>query len=137
MNDAPYRPAHACGNCEGIDPESCIANPDRRGPAAFLSPRGQLPKGLLDQAWGAVENPGPLVQVGWWCWRGDDHGHLVDIPCRSDNVPLHVPAEWATEMRALIQHLTDAHEPGADCTWVTPEEQAFETLAAADPDDER
>lgn len=74
----------------------------------------------------------PLVHVGWWCWRGNNHGHLTSEACRSDNVPIHVPAEWADEMRAVIQHLTDDHAPGEDCTWVTPEEQAAETLAAAD-----
>lgn len=73
-----------------------------------------------------------LVPVGWWCWRGDNHGHLADIPCRSDNVPIHVPAEWADDMRAVIQHLADDHDPSEDCTWVTPEEQAAETRAAAD-----
>jgi len=72
-----------------------------------------------------------LVHVGWWCWRGNDHGHLADMACRSDNVPIHVPTEWAAEMRAVIEHLTDNHEPGEDCTWVTPEEQAAETQAAA------
>lgn len=79
-----------------------------------------------------------LVPVGWWCWRGNDHGHLAHTACRSDNVPFHVPAEWASEMRAVIRHLTDDHDPGEDCTWVTPEEQAAETRAAADVvEDER
>ncbi|MFC8008676.1 hypothetical protein [Streptomyces cinereoruber] len=76
--------------------------------------------------------PTPLVPVGWWCWRGDNHGHLATTPCRSDNVPLHVPTEWAGDMRAVIEHLTDDHEPGEDCTWVTPEERAAGPLAAAD-----
>ncbi|TXS16062.1 hypothetical protein EAO71_35135 [Streptomyces sp. ms191] len=78
-----------------------------------------------------------LVHVGWWCWRGNDHGHLADMACRSDNVPIHVPTEWAAEMRAVIEHLTDNHEPGEDCTWVTPEEQAAETRAAADEETAR
>ncbi|WP_030319658.1 hypothetical protein [Streptomyces flavochromogenes] len=78
-----------------------------------------------------------LAHVGWWCWRGNDHGHLADTACRSDNVPIHVPTEWATEMRAVIEHLTDTHEPGQDCTWVTPEEQDAETAAAADGETSR
>ncbi|MFE6903822.1 hypothetical protein ACFVFJ_44575 [Streptomyces sp. NPDC057717] len=56
-----------------------------------------------------------LVHVGWWCWRGDNHGHLVTAACRSDNVPLHAPAEWADEMRAVIQRIEDGDEPKA-CT---------------------
>lgn len=45
----------------------------------------------------------PLVQVGWYCWRCEG---LVDQPCRSDSVPVSVPAEWAEEMRAEIYRLT-------------------------------
>ncbi|MFI1928310.1 hypothetical protein [Streptomyces sp. NPDC020377] len=52
----------------------------------------------------------PLPQVGWWCWRGDNHGHLATQPCRSDNVPIHAPAEWADEMRAVIQRVEDGDE---------------------------
>lgn len=52
-----------------------------------------------------------LVHVGWWCWRGDNHGHLATMACRSDNVPIHVPAEWADEMRAVIQRIEDGDEP--------------------------
>ena len=48
-----------------------------------------------------------LAQVGWWCWRGDNHGHLATAPCRSDNVPIHVPVEWAGEMREVIQRIED------------------------------
>ncbi|WP_069766023.1 hypothetical protein [Streptomyces sp. LUP47B] len=51
-----------------------------------------------------------LSQVGWWCWRGDNHGHLATEPCRSDNVPIHVPAEWADEMRAVIQRIEDGDD---------------------------
>jgi hypothetical protein len=29
----PDPTAHACGNCEGIDPDTCLANPDRPKPA--------------------------------------------------------------------------------------------------------
>lgn len=49
----------------------------------------------------------PLVHVGWWCWRGTGRGHLATTACRSDNVPLHVPAEWADEMRAVLQRIDD------------------------------
>ncbi|WP_185909184.1 hypothetical protein [Streptomyces sp. WAC01280] len=82
------------------------------------------------------ETPDRLAHVGWWCWRGNDHGHLADTACRSDNVPIHVPTEWADDMRAVIEHLADTHEPGQDCTWVTPEEQAVETRAAADVEED-
>ncbi|WP_432027420.1 hypothetical protein [Streptomyces sp. 1222.5] len=51
-----------------------------------------------------------LVHVGWWCWRGDNHGHLATMACRSDNVPIHVPAEWADEMRAVLQRIEDGDE---------------------------
>lgn len=52
----------------------------------------------------------PLTHVGWWCWRGDNHGHLATQPCRSDNVPIHVPAEWADEMRAVIERIEDGDD---------------------------
>lgn len=51
-----------------------------------------------------------LVHIGWWCWRGDNHGHLVTSPCRSDNVPLHAPTEWADDMRAVIQRIEDGDD---------------------------
>lgn len=51
-----------------------------------------------------------LVHVGWWCWRGTGHGHLATQACRSDNVPLHVPAEWADDMRAVLQRIEDDNE---------------------------
>ncbi|HEX6518305.1 MAG TPA: hypothetical protein VF049_22280 [Nocardioidaceae bacterium] len=86
----------------------------------------------------APEPAEQLVHVGWWCWHGDNHGHLGTHPCRSDNVPIHVPTEWAGEMTDLIQHLTDDHDPAETCTWTTPEDQAAETRAAADTaEDER
>ncbi|MDH6610264.1 hypothetical protein M2164_005899 [Streptomyces sp. SAI-208] len=44
----------------------------------------------------------PLVQVGWYCWRC---AGLVEQPCRSDNVPIHVPAEWADDMIKEIRRL--------------------------------
>jgi hypothetical protein len=33
-----YRLPHACGNCEGIDPDSCLKNPDRAAPAVSSRP---------------------------------------------------------------------------------------------------
>ena len=51
-----------------------------------------------------------LPQVGWWCWRGDNHGHLAMEPCRSDNVPIHVPVEWVGEMRAVIQQIEEGDD---------------------------
>lgn len=59
------------------------------------------------------DNP-ELVHVGWWCWRGDNHGHLATTACRSDNVPIHVPAEWADEMRAVIQRIEDGDDEPED-----------------------
>jgi hypothetical protein len=57
-----------------------------------------------------TDNETPLVHVGWWCWRGDKQGHLATMACRSDNVPIHVPAEWADEMRAVIQRIEDGDD---------------------------
>lgn len=48
-----------------------------------------------------------LVHVGWWCWRGGPPGHLATQACKSDNVPIHVPAEWADDMRRVIQQIED------------------------------
>ncbi|MFF9003597.1 hypothetical protein ACF1GW_38530 [Streptomyces achromogenes] len=55
-----------------------------------------------------------LVHVGWWCWRGDNNGHLATMACRSDNVPIHVPAEWAEEMRAVLRRLENDDEDELD-----------------------
>lgn len=38
---------------------------------------------------------------------------LAATPCRSDNVPLHAPADWADEMRAVIQRIEDGDEDEA------------------------
>ncbi|MCX3059572.1 hypothetical protein [Streptomyces beihaiensis] len=66
----------------------------------------------VDDCPGCETQPEPeqLVHVGWWCWRGDNHGHLATTACRSDNVPLYVPAEWADEMRAVIQCIEDGDD---------------------------
>jgi hypothetical protein len=45
-----------------------------------------------------------LIQIGWYCWRCEG---LVEQACRSDNVPVHVPADWATEMTAEIRRLSE------------------------------
>ena len=45
-----------------------------------------------------------LVQVGWYCWRCEG---LVERPCRSDNVPVSVPADWAGDMLAEIRRLDE------------------------------
>lgn len=47
-----------------------------------------------------TDQTGDLVQVGWYCWRC--HG-IVTQACRSDNVPIHVPAEWAEHMVREIE----------------------------------
>lgn len=45
-----------------------------------------------------------LVQVGWYCWRCEG---LVEKSCRSDNVPVSVPADWADDMLAEIRRLDE------------------------------
>ncbi|MER7953880.1 hypothetical protein [Streptomyces sp. NPDC096030] len=62
----------------------------------------------------AEETPDRLTHVGWWCWRGNPPGHLATQACRSDNVPIHVPAEWADDMIAVFRRLEDGDdEPDA------------------------
>ncbi|MEV4784056.1 hypothetical protein AB0K53_01130 [Streptomyces tuirus] len=39
---------HSCGNCEGIDPGSCLFNPDRPKPAAEQTDPGDVRTQLLD-----------------------------------------------------------------------------------------
>jgi hypothetical protein len=57
-----------------------------------------------------TDNP-ELVHVGWYCWRCEG---LVEQPCRSDNVPVSAPAEWASEMEAEIRRLgKEDDEPAA------------------------
>jgi hypothetical protein len=48
--------------------------------------------------------PNNLVQVGWYCWRCRA---INAQACRSDSVPVHVPAEWAGEMEAEIARRED------------------------------
>ena len=66
-----------------------------------------------------------LPQVGWWCWRGDNHGHLATEPCRSDNVPIHVPVEWADEMREVIQRIEDGDGEEAPAAELPTEQTAL------------
>ncbi|NJA56689.1 hypothetical protein [Streptomyces sp. NEAU-H3] len=47
---------------------------------------------------------GPVVQVGWYCWRC--HG-LNSEACRSDCVPVYVPADWEELMLPEVQRHQD------------------------------
>jgi hypothetical protein len=70
----------------------------------------------------AGTDPTPvLVQVGWYCWRC--HG-IVAQACRSDNVPVHVPADWVEDMTKEIaeregvantDRLAGTPTPGCTC----------------------
>ncbi|MFE4867679.1 hypothetical protein [Streptomyces sp. NPDC056682] len=43
--------------------------------------------------------PNDLVQIGWYCW----HCRAINTQaCRSDNMPIHVPAEWVPGMETEI-----------------------------------
>lgn len=46
-----------------------------------------------------------LVHVGWFCWRAG--GHLAEMACRSDCVPIHVPKEWEKDMREYLRRLEE------------------------------
>lgn len=46
-----------------------------------------------------TENQADLVQVGWWCWRCEAVNRTA---CRSDAVPVYVPAEDAEDVRAAL-----------------------------------
>ncbi|MFJ4925331.1 hypothetical protein [Streptomyces sp. NPDC088736] len=50
-----------------------------------------------------------LVQVGWYCWRCQAVNAMA---CRSDSVPVHVPAEWADEIGAEIARREDEDDEG-------------------------
>lgn len=39
------------------------------------------------------------VLLGWWCWRCEGFNEQA---CRSDSVPVYVPAEWLTDMRKTL-----------------------------------
>jgi hypothetical protein len=49
-----------------------------------------------------------LVHVGWYCWRCRA---INAQACRSDCVPVHVPAEWADDMNAELAAREDDREP--------------------------
>lgn len=78
------------------------------GPEVFASPDGRTiswkganyerqPARVAQQD--PTQDGEALVHVGWWCWRGDNH----------------VPAEWADDMRAVLQRIEDGDdEPGTD-----------------------
>ncbi|MFD7016081.1 hypothetical protein [Streptomyces sp. NPDC059928] len=58
---------------------------------------------LLDQTIRQTDNPRTtpdnLVQIGWYCW----HCRAINTQaCRSDNMPIHVPAEWVPDMETEI-----------------------------------
>ena len=67
------------------------------------------------------------MQVGWWCWRCNG---LVADACRSDNVPIHVPAQWANDMRELNQRRTG----GDDTAAAEDSASTLTQLADADPE---
>ena len=105
----------------------CVGNQEVRcGCEAFAM--GEKPEAV--SPWtilGADAASGPqqpadesLVHVGWWCWRGDNHGHLATMACRSDNVPLHVPAEWADDMRAVLRRIEDGDDEGTEAAEAHP-----------------
>ncbi|MFC9497710.1 hypothetical protein [Streptomyces sp. NPDC056982] len=55
--------------------------------------------------------PETLILVGWYCWRCEG---LNAQACRSDCVPIHVPAEWVDDMLREIRRLEDEDdEPGS------------------------
>jgi hypothetical protein len=45
------------------------------------------------------------VLLGWWCWRCEGFNEQA---CRSDSVPVYVPAEWLQDMRKTL--VTDKEE---------------------------
>lgn len=95
-----------CVHATPVGPDSCSECRD-------LADEGQ-PAAPARSGQPDTDEDDELVHVGWWCWRGDNHGHLATMPCRSDNVPIHVPAEWADDMRAVLQRIEDGDEPDTD-----------------------
>lgn len=87
---------------------------------AGLLPQPEEPAVRPEAATQATDDEGPLVQIGWYCWRC--HGINPD-PCRSDAVPIHVPAEWADDMRTEIEedHDEPAPQPTEPATVTDPE----------------
>lgn len=46
------------------------------------------------------DEPDGFETVGYWCWRGG--GHVCDLPCKSDSVPLLAQKGWAAGVRRNI-----------------------------------
>lgn len=107
-----------CGNPHVGPPPTLAARPDgwrctkigcsyqQDWAHAFMADPSRWPK-----PFGERHGPTPeesraamLVQVGWYCWRCRAVNRMA---CRSDNVPVHVPVEWADEMRAEIARRED------------------------------
>lgn len=109
---ARFQLAHHLGN-GGNDPSLALLLNDYEAAVAA--------EARAEQA--VEETPDRLVHVGWWCWRGNDHGHLVTQACRSDNVPIHVPTEWADDMRTVIARIEDGDEPDG-ATYPTEKDEA-------------
>ncbi|WP_171117844.1 MULTISPECIES: hypothetical protein [unclassified Streptomyces] len=74
-----------------------------------------------------TDNP-QLVHIGWYCWRCNG---LVEQACRSDNVPVSVPADWADDMRAELRRLGEEDDTPA------PAHDAGPTVREAAADDRR
>lgn len=91
----------------------CEKNADHRPPGSDDPHTPEPAVGVQDATQPTTDETEQLVHVGWWCWRGDNNGHLTIQACRSDNVPIHVPTEWADDMRAVIQRIEDGDEPDA------------------------
>lgn len=114
------------GEClDGIDAAEYnrrLTEPMSEQAAAALRERlasGDLPVRKVRRRDGSCSPPAPetepnnLVQVGWYCWRC----RAVNTQaCRSDNVPIHVPADWAPDMETEIarrEEERDDEDPAA------------------------
>jgi len=60
---------------------------------------------LADVEQGRQDAATAPVLLGWWCWRCEGFNEQA---CRSDNVPVYVPAEWLSDMRKTL--VTDKEE---------------------------
>ncbi|MFF3151851.1 hypothetical protein [Streptomyces sp. NPDC057910] len=66
------------------------------------------PRTILDNPPTSDDGANNLVQVGWYC---RSRQAVTTQSCCSDNVPIHVPAEWAGEMAAEIARRVDDADP--------------------------
>lgn len=64
----PDQPAHVCGNCEGIDPDTCLVNPDR--PRTTPAPVDEQLRQRVALAIGAHRNGLASDGLGWF--RNDE-----------------------------------------------------------------